>query len=114
MISSSTSLSASRRRLQRACPWGGSLQAKAMRRASCLPSSLRSGIVDPSGTLWALVAFEQDAGVGELARRGAVPAAMRCFNSYRSLLFSITGYFFIMGGAYPLCLYAFTSSVTED
>src|SRR5829696_1904420 len=40
-ISSSTSLSAKSRKLQRAWPSGGSLQAKATRRASCSPSSLR-------------------------------------------------------------------------
>src|SRR4051794_41363076 len=38
--SSSTSLSASSRRLQRACPAGGVLHASATNRASCSPSSL--------------------------------------------------------------------------
>src|SRR5262249_2269221 len=39
--SNSTNLSASRRRVQRCCPVGGSLQATAIKCASCAPSSLR-------------------------------------------------------------------------
>jgi hypothetical protein len=64
---------------------------------------LSHSIVDPARTLGALVGFEQDAGVGELAGRG-VPASIRFFNSARSVSLKITGYFFFIMDKHTHCI----------
>src|SRR5918994_3656364 len=148
-ISTSTSLSAKSRKLQRAWPSGGREQAKATRRASCSPSSLRwyslfggrlfsaasrpsqqyclrtlerVGWLDSSAS--AILSSTHPSPFGPSSalsrmrawvslRAGAVPEAIRLFRSSRSVWLRITGYFFfIMGGAYPLCPSLIRSSVT--